>query len=210
MISNCFLCTIIVLKVPNSKKFVRTFDKERSVFAPWKQDTPRLLADAFELDWSHTKVPKIVKNQEDVSRKDSVYPRYIRVVNPLFSLQLAALKGYLQSHYEFIKECYLELQYNSVYPFVNKIELASFCEKAKLIDERLNMANCDLLFVSCNSNSSGIKAKTGLIRCEFLEYLVRLANFKYLQTGQVTTFLDAAKIVIEKYMKVNVQPLPWQ
>ena len=49
----------------------------------------------------------------------------------------------------------MELQYNSVYPFVNKIELSNFAEKAKLIDERLNMANCDLLFVSANDNKKG-------------------------------------------------------
>lgn len=72
------------------------------------------------------------------------------------------------------------------------------------------MANCDLLFVQCFTNQSGIKAKTGLIRCEFLEYLVRLANFKYLQTGAAATFLDATKIVIDKYLKANITPLPWQ
>ena len=55
---------------------------------------------------------------------------------------------YLKSNYIYLLECYLELQYNSVYPFVNKIELSNFAEKAKLIDEKLNMANCDLLFVS--------------------------------------------------------------
>ena len=56
----------------------------------------------------------------------------------------------MELNYDFIREIYLELQQNSVYPFVNKIELADFCAKSKLIDDRLNMANCDLLFVSSN------------------------------------------------------------
>ena len=111
----------------------------------------------------------------------------------------------MESHYDFIREVYLELQYNSVYPFVNKIELASFCEKSKLIDQTLNMSNCDLLFVSSSTTGKGgIKHKTGLIRCEFLEYLIRLANFKYLQTRQVETFFEAIKIVIDNYIKDNI------
>ena len=104
----------------------------------------------------------------------------------------------------------MELQYNSVYPFVNKIELSNFAEKAKLIDERLNMANCDLLFVSANDNKKGgIKQKTGLIRCEFLEYLVRLAQFKYVTSKVVETFHEATKKVIEESMKPNYKPMPW-
>jgi len=58
--------------------------------------------------------------------------------------------------------------------------LSSFAEKAKLLDDNLNMANCDLLFSYFEkSQRPGIKQKTGLIRTEFLEYLVRLADFKY-------------------------------
>ena len=126
-------------------------------------------------------------------------------------LQYAKVKQILRQNYQYIKECYYELQYNSVYPFINKIELSSFAEKAKLIDERLNMANCDLLFVSTNTQQKGgIKQKTGLIRCEFLEYLTRVSNFKYVQTGVVKTINEALKIVIEDYLKPNFHPLPWQ
>ena len=123
---------------------------------------------------------------------------------------MARTTAYLKENYPFIKECYLELQYNSVYPFINKIELSSFCEKSHLIDEKLNMANCDLLFVSSNTNNKGgIKQKTGLIRCEFLEYLARLANFKYVQTHTVSTFHEAVKLVFEDYIKPNFHPPPW-
>ena len=121
---------------------------------------------------------------------------------------LESLYRYMEFNYDFLRMIYIELQQNSVYPFVNKIELANFCEDSKLIDERLNLANCDLLFVSSSvQQRGGIKQKTGLIRCEFIEYIVRLANFKYLQTGAVDNILDAVKIVIDNYVKVNV-PLP--
>lgn len=117
----------------------------------------------------------------------------------------------MKANYEFLRAIFLELQYNSVYPFVNKIELASFCEKSKLLDDRLNMAKCDLLFVSSNvQQKGGIKQKTGLIRCEFLEYIVRLANFKYVQTGQSENMLIAVQKVIDTFIKKNITPMPWQ
>ena len=78
-----------------------------SVFAPWKEDTKQSILNCFKEDWDHTKISKLIKNEDD----------------------LAATKKYLESNYEFIKECYLDLQYNSVYPFVNKIALSQFCEK---------------------------------------------------------------------------------
>ena len=43
-----------------------------------------------------------------------------------------------------------------------------------------------------------------------MEYIVRLANFKYLQTGSVDNIVDAVKIVIDNYIKVNVTPTEWQ
>ena len=88
--------------------------------------------------------------------------------------------------------------------------MSNFAEKAKLIDDKLNMANCDLLFVSANDQKKGgIKQKTGLIRTEFIEYLVRLAAFKYVNTGVCKTYYEALKKVIEEYIKPNFKPMPW-
>lgn len=118
----------------------------------------------------------------------------------------------MEQEYEFIKLCFTNLLYNSVYPFVNKLELSNFCELSKLIDKNLNLSNCDLLFVSSEDKKKYgvIKKKAGLIRCEFLEYLVRLANFKYVQTGIIPKISDAVKHVINDWVKPNFTPLPWQ
>ena len=79
-----------------------------------------------------------------------------------------------------------------MYPFINKIELANFCEKAKLIGENLNQAHCDLLYVSSNDvKKGGIKQKTGLVRCEFIEFIVRAAAFKFVSNGNIKTYNEA-------------------
>ena len=73
------------------------------------------------------------------------------------------------------------------------------------------MSNCDLLFVSSEDKKKYgvIKKKAGLIRCEFLEYLVRLANFKYVQTGVISTISEAVQHVVNDWVKPNFHPLPW-
>lgn len=119
-------------------------------------------------------------------------------------------------NYEFLRDCYLDLQQASVYPFVNKMELSVFCERAKLVDEKINTAACDLLFVSSNqAMRPGIKNKTGLIRGEFLEFVVRLAKFKYLDPphgsgGPAKSFRDAVDQVLNKFIKKNYNPQSWQ
>ena len=183
-----FSFCIIVVKESNKNQNVRQFCKEKSVFAPWKEDTPATILKAFHIDWENTRIAKLIKDPSD----------------------LMNTRDWLEANYAFIKELYIELQYNSVYPFVNKLETGLFCDKAQLLDDRLKTATCDLLFVSSNTNSrEGVKSKSGLIRCEFLEYLVRLANFKYIQTQQAPTFCDAVRILIEDFVKPNIALLPW-
>ena len=117
----------------------------------------------------------------------------------------------LKEQYEFIRLCYIELQYNSVYPFINKLELFNFCDRSKLIDDKLNMSNCDLLFVaSTTAKFPTIKQKTGIIRCELLEYIVRLANFKYVQNKTVDSFYEAVRITLCDYVRPNYMPQSWQ
>ena len=47
-----------------------------------------------------------------------------------------------------LKDVYLNVQTNSAYPFVQMVELGVMCREAKLIDQRLNVANIDLLYFS--------------------------------------------------------------
>ena len=154
----------------------------------WKEDTAKSIQQAFTIDWENTKISKLIKDSVDLMRT----------------------REFMAQNYDLVKQIYLEMQYNSVYPFVNKLETASFCERAKLVDEVLNTSNCDLLFVSSTSaGTRGIKQKTGLVRCEFLEYIVRLANFKYVQSGKVQKYHEAVKIVMDDFVKPNLHLLPW-
>ena len=115
----------------------------------------------------------------------------------------------IKQHFAIIKEIYLETQSNSVYPFINKMELSEFCSKTNMMDDRLNLANADLLFVSSIQKHANIKNKSGLIRHEFLEFLVRMVKFKYIETGIHVKYADAFRMMIEEHIKPNFSP-EWQ
>ena len=110
----------------------------------------------------------------------------------------------LLKHMAYLKDIYCQLQTNSGYPFITMVEIANFCTSCKLVDDRMKLSNIDLLYHSTNHNQIGsIKNKSGLIRTEFFEILVRIAKFKFLETKQVETFGDALSHLIDRYIKPN-------
>jgi hypothetical protein len=73
-----------------------------------------------------------------------------------------------------------------------------------MIERYPRIANIDLLFVSTVVLQRGqIKNKAGLIRCEFLEFLVRMAKFKFLESGICTNFNDSWKMLYQNHIKPN-------
>ncbi len=56
------------LKPRTANTIVRKFNKETSVFAPWKEETTNLRHKAFEIDLQNTKITSVlIKDEEDVS-----------------------------------------------------------------------------------------------------------------------------------------------
>jgi hypothetical protein len=82
----------------------------------------------------------------------------------------------------------------------------------KIVDDGFKIANIDLLFVSTVVLQRGqIKNKAGLIRCEFLEFLVRVAKFKFLESGVCSTFTESWKMLYNTHIKPNSNMIPeWQ
>jgi len=95
---------------------------------------------------------------------------------------------------------------------VGTIELTTFCEMIQIVDENFKIANIDLLFVSTVVLQRGqLKNKAGLIRCEFLEFLVRVAKFKFLESGMCTNFTESWKMLYNNHIKPNSQNISeWQ
>ena len=53
-------------KVPNVRARARTpWDFYKSVFAPFRRDHADLYKKCFEVDWKSSKIPNLIKNEED-------------------------------------------------------------------------------------------------------------------------------------------------
>ena len=77
--------------LPRQRDFKKKEEKQKkkwsfetSVFKAWKADHEELIHKCFEFDWSNTRIPKLVKDTED----------------------LYNLKNFLKSIYKDIKNCY--------------------------------------------------------------------------------------------------------
>jgi len=91
------------------------------------------------------------------------------------------------------------------------MDFSPFCDQCKLIDDRMKFSNVDLLCVSSQVHKIGtIKNKSGFVRSEFIEVLVRTSKFKFLETGICPTYHEAFNHLIENFIKPNFILLPWQ
>jgi len=110
---------------------------------------------------------------------------------------LAKTAAVLVANVVYLKDIHIGL-IQAAYPFMTPLILSEFCLQCKLVDDRLKLANIDLLFVSANNGRLGnIKNKAGLIRSEFFEFLVRIAKFKYTETGMFTTIHEALTYMMD-------------
>jgi hypothetical protein len=84
---------------------------------------------------------------------------------------------------------------------------------AQVYDDYIKMETVDLVYIASKQTTIGsIPNKKGLVRCEFLEFLSRLAKAKFLDTGKVKTWTEAFEKLFEEFIKPNVLPKlePWQ
>lgn len=69
-----------------------------------------------------------------------------------------------------------------------------FCHEAGIIDKRgAKLANIDRVFIAVDQDTEGIEnnEKRSFTRAEFMESLVRLADFKYKSQGRCETVPQA-------------------
>ena len=60
--------TKITFVPPRRKTKKRIWQWKYSIFKDWRRDDEELLARCFEEDWSHTRISRLIKNEEDLSK----------------------------------------------------------------------------------------------------------------------------------------------
>ena len=65
--------------------------------------------------------------------------------------------------------------------------------------EKLNLSNCDTMFISVNVNKqTALVPQKALVRYKFIEIIMKLAIKRYYECGEVSTELEAIDIFNSK------------
>ena len=103
----------------------------RSVFRNFREDSEELLRKMFDLDFSYSKITRIIKNNE---------------------YELEKVKEVLWKHYSKIKNIYLTCVLNSEYPIISWNDFTLICNKCRLVDKTCNLSTIDRLYIATNVN----------------------------------------------------------
>lgn len=84
---------------------------------------------------------------------------------------------------------------SSEYPSISEPDYQKFCQHADVFDDSLKFVDLQIAFVATNVEL-GEEDQEGnddrnLCRFEFIEILIRIARYKFLDSGKVTSFSEA-------------------
>ena len=103
---------------------------------------------------------------------------------------------YLQDNYSAIKNCFTYLAGLSMKSCLGMREFMNFVDQTKMKDASLTREIIDDLFVEVNKDPNAEETENEnptdeLVRYEFVEMLIRMADFKYKRTGEVNQHAHA-------------------
>lgn len=193
--TNIFLNRVIVKPRQSLEKFFvkklesendGVFMKDRSIFKDFIESTPTRLKKAFDEDVGFGKIARTCKNDP---------------------VEMQKICDYLLPHYERITNIYHFYIGISSYPTIATNELTSFAQKCNLLDKYVNLSALDRIIITTNVNAHNLKssAERDLHRYEFLEIIVRLANAKFKETGQVKSTIEALEKLLKEFIYPNAR-----
>lgn len=156
------------------------WDWSKSIFKNYKIDTESTLKKCFEYDWARLKLPKVIKNPDE----------------------LAAVKPILQQHYKRIRETYKSYAgvnpCNNV-PSIGSNALSDIVQKAGILqDGKINSSAIDIEFTATNQSNekNKLNPERQLVRYQLMEILARAGNYKYFKSKECANPAEA----IEKFL----------
>lgn len=183
---------------------IHIFKKETSVFAEWRQDNQQFLDSAFKADIDYSKLPKVLKNMEDLSDTKMMLRANFGQLKTLFINLIASPKSY---------------------PVISWLQFVDRCKEWKIIDNNLTISEVENAFkstvyeVDILNDTDGRVEHTSipasewrpLCRYEFLEVLVRLAKAKYFDKRIQPSVADSLIMLLEQEIYPNNKEIMfWQ
>jgi len=157
----------------------RVFDKNKSVFKAFSEDTDALVDQMFANDMKHSKISRVVKEESEFK----------------------AVVSLLRSNFKEIKEIFDNTAASSNYPTIGWLDFTDFSTMCQLLDKKfLNTAAIDRLFIAVNVEleAQDDNPNRELCRFEFFEIIVRIALCKYQELG--ISAVQSLKKLLEEHI----------
>ena len=174
------------------QKEIRYFSKPKSVFAKWREDTPKVLSTAFTTDAQFMKCNKFIKEEKDKNDTFDVMLKYYSNLKNQFINQIGSMKSY---------------------PVIDWLDFVSHCNDWGIVDKNLTQADIDRIFVATNFEEEDLEDNddSSLCRYEFSEILIRMAKTKYEEKGICSTVAESfEKLLVEYIIPNTCEIMPWQ
>ena len=169
-------------------KLKTPWDILKSVFKAYKPDNQRIVDDCFEVDWANTKCEKILKGDGEAAK----------------------VKAYIKRIYKVMRETYK--YYAGLQPLGRIMCVGSgtlteiLYNCGNFIDGKvLKISDVDLQVIACNGGrraANPLDPDKALVRCQFIEVLVRLSQDKYAKTG----IAESPSAAVEMAFETNFLP----
>ncbi|CAI2376886.1 unnamed protein product [Moneuplotes crassus] len=178
----------IELKRVKKENIIRAFKKLNSVFKDWSEDTPELLRALVDMDFSYSKISRIIKSEGEFEQTRDIFNAYI----------------------ENLKELFIHCIGKSSFPGLSWLDLSSLCQEWSIVDSNCSLADIDRIFIATKV-SDRFKSTKDLSRFEFWEVLVRIAIKKYFEPGIINSIPSAVEELITKNLLTHFKPrIDWK
>jgi hypothetical protein len=169
--------------------------RPKSLLQVFKRVTPSVLQEAFRLDWSLVKKGRLVPESEDVSVGCLLEAAYGRIL--ALYRQLSAIDIFGSSAFG-----------------VTSLEAGSFAVEIGLVDGQVTkLSDIDRFFIAANviqmeqRKSLVVRNDRGLVRYQFLELLLRIADHHFSHSSDVSKFEDAVRSLLEHLWEASERRL---
>ena len=118
-------------------------------------------------------------------------------------------------HAHFLKELFIITSSQSSYPQITALDVSGLAARSRIVEPNFGMQNIDRMFIAAIFQMPDqLKFSfvgNALVRFEFWEILVRIANLKYRETGVTQSFSEALSMLIEERLIPYAQSgFSWQ
>ena len=180
------------LKQIKKVKEIRHFHFGSSVYKNFKLDNKRVIDEAFEHDKKLTKLPKFIKDPEDLDNTFNVFKKNYGALKNQFVSQIANPKSY---------------------PVIDWLDFVEACDKWGIIDKYLTSQDIDRIFIATNFEEEDLEENddSSLCRFEFMEIMARMAKIKYVEKKFEENVSDALERLLRNYILPNtIEHMEWQ